>query len=362
MAAVTIDGQPASLSDAIAEAARLLGHARLPVVAGLGADIAGARAAILLAERLGGALDHMAADAVLNNLSAMRDSGWMIVSPGEVRRRADLLMLVGPTLKKAWADLAPYVTAPARKPAMVCLGCTGLARELAGEGLTVQAIDARLQDLPAVLAGLRAAAVGHPFSAGAARHKQLLNAAAALKAARFGVAIWSGADLDGLTVEMLSGLVQDLNVATRFSGLPLAAADNGSGVAQAAGWMTGFPMRTGFTPQGPDHDPWRFDAARLLDAGEADAAVWISSYRPAAPQWRAAVPLIALCAPGTRFAQPPHVGFEVGRPGADHDGVDYSERTGALIAVTATRPSNLPSTATILNLVAAALPAPAGAT
>ena len=41
------------------EAARLLEACRAPVVAGLGVDIAGARAAIALAQRLGAAVDHM---------------------------------------------------------------------------------------------------------------------------------------------------------------------------------------------------------------------------------------------------------------------------------------------------------------
>ena len=58
--------------------------------------------------------------------------------------------------------------------------------------------------------------------------------------------MWSAANLDVLAIEMLCGLVQDLNAQTRFTGLPLAAGDNALGVLQACGWMTGFPMRTGF--------------------------------------------------------------------------------------------------------------------
>ena len=50
---------PVALDAAIAEAARLLGASRLPVIAGLGTDVAGARAAIALAQRLGGVVDHM---------------------------------------------------------------------------------------------------------------------------------------------------------------------------------------------------------------------------------------------------------------------------------------------------------------
>ena len=49
--------------------------------------------------------------------------------------------------------------------------------------------------------------------------------------------------------------------------------------------MTGFPVRTGFGRGYPEHDTWRFDSTRLVDSGEADAAIWISAYGAEAPPW-----------------------------------------------------------------------------
>ena len=46
MGEARIDGRPVALEAAIAEAARVLAASRLPVIAGLGTDIAGARAAV----------------------------------------------------------------------------------------------------------------------------------------------------------------------------------------------------------------------------------------------------------------------------------------------------------------------------
>ena len=48
-----IAGQPAALDVAIEEAAKLLASSRCSLIAGLGTDIAGARAAITLADRIG---------------------------------------------------------------------------------------------------------------------------------------------------------------------------------------------------------------------------------------------------------------------------------------------------------------------
>src|SRR4029077_6412732 len=107
--------------------------------------------------------------------------------------------------------------------------------------------------------------------------------AGVVRAARFGVAVWTAASLAPLEIEMLHGLVRDLNETTRFSTLPLAAPDNGLGVLAACEWMTGFPMRTGFGADVTIHDPWRFDAERLAAAGETDCVLWISAFGAAPP-------------------------------------------------------------------------------
>src|SRR4030095_16753812 len=115
---------------------------------------------------------------------------------------------------------------------------------------------------------------------------------AELRKVRFGVAIWSAARQDGLVIEMLCGLVDDLNKRTRFSGLPLAPRDNGAAVQQVAGWMTGSPLRSGFGRGFPEHDTWRFEASRLIDSCEADCALWISAYGARPPALKAKPPRV----------------------------------------------------------------------
>ena len=118
---------------------------------------------------------------------------------------------------------------------------------------------------------------------------------------------------------MLNGLVRDLNETTRFSTLPLPPPDNGAGVLAACGWITGFPMRTGFGAGAPLHDPWRFDAERLVASGETDCVLWISAFGAAPPEWPNAMTVIALCEPTAQFAKDPNVRIAIGRPGVDHD-------------------------------------------
>ena len=105
--------------------------------------------------------------------------------------------------------------------------------------------------LAANLAALRARVKNRPVARAELEPGVLDAIAAALKGAKFGVAVWTAACLDALEIEMLNGLVRDLNESTRFSTLPLAPPDNGLGVLEVCGWMTGFPVRTGFRSDGP---------------------------------------------------------------------------------------------------------------
>jgi formylmethanofuran dehydrogenase subunit B len=334
-----IDGTPAELDTAAATAARLLDASRQPLVAGLGADVAGARAAIALAQRVGAVIDHMNADALLRDLDVLREAGLMLTTPSEASLRGDTLLLVGPGMTDPSGALPLHLRSAASGGGMdrrIFWLCPG-PHAGAADGIAVVGLQAR--DLPVLLATLRARVNGRPAGPSPVPMQVLDGVADGLKAARFGVAVWSAAELDALTIEMLCGLVADLNAKTRFSGLPLAPGDNAIGVLQVCGWITGFPPRTGLGRSYPDHDPWQYRAARLADSGEADCALWISAYRAAAPEWSGDLPTIALAPADATFQKRPRVHIAVGAPGRDHDGVEHHATIATLAAVAATQPS-----------------------
>ncbi len=355
-----IDGAPAELSAAAAAAARLLDASRQPLIAGLGADVAGARAATALAQRIGAVVDHMHGDALLRDLDVMREAGVMLTTPGEAHVRADTLLLVGPGLSETWTERPRrLLDAMAGKEGgterRIFWLCPGADLDLSAAH-KIAAIGRGGHELPVLLAALRARVNGRAAGPAPVSAQVLEGLADALKAARFGVAVWSAMRLDPLAIEMLCGLVDDLNATTRFSGLPLPPGDNAVGVLQVCGWMMGFPVRTGWGRSFPEHDPWQYRAARLIDSGEADCVLWISAYRAAAPEWRGVPPTIALAPADARFPRSPRVHIAVGVPGRDHDGVAHHVMLGALAAMTATQPTDALSVAAAIDSIAAHLP------
>ena len=79
----------------MAEAARILGASRCAVLGGMATDAAGAAAAVALARRIGGVIDHAHSGPLLRDLEVMRTAGWMVATPPQARARADLALLVG---------------------------------------------------------------------------------------------------------------------------------------------------------------------------------------------------------------------------------------------------------------------------
>jgi formylmethanofuran dehydrogenase subunit B len=353
MAKAWIDGRPVGLEDALGQAARLLAASRCVLVAGLGTDIAGARAAIALADRIGAVVDHMHSDALLRDLAVVREAGLIVTTANEARLRADVLVLVGRCLESASADVIGRLDLDSSRERTVIRLCPGRT-PLPLPGKHVKIVGRDPDRLPTVIAALRARLAGRPAGNAGIAAKAIEELATLLKAARFGVAVWSAADLDALTIEMLCGLVADLNAQTRFAGLPLVPDDNAAGVLQACGWMTGLPMRTAFGRGFPEHDPWQFDGARMVAAGETDCVLWISAYCAAAPAWNGP-PMIALTSGDETLGCRPAVQIEVGRPGVDHDAIAHHAALATLVPIAATRPSGTLSVADAIGRLVAAL-------
>src|SRR5262249_33397862 len=298
-----------------------------------------------------GVVDHMHSGALLRDLDVMREAGMMVTTPTETHVRADFLLLVGSGVIEAWPALPERLFAKRR---IVCL-CPDAASVSAAKEENVAVVGDNPTDLPAIVALLRARWAGRAVADCPVALATIDALVAELRRARFGVAVWSAARHDNLTIEMLCGLVNDLNADTRFSGLPLPSADNAAAVQQVAGWLTGYPLRTGFGRGVPEHDPWRFEASRLVDSGEADCAVWISAYGARPPTWKRDIPLVALTANPNALRT--HVTITVGRPGLDHDAVEYLATTGTLAAVTAGHPESATSVASVLDKIITKLPA-----
>jgi formylmethanofuran dehydrogenase subunit B len=359
-----IGGVPADLAGAAAAAARLLHEARAPLFHGLAADVHGVRALLGLAERVGGAVDHINSAALLANAAVARASGWVTATFGEVANRADLILIVGGDPARNFprfherlvANAAPLYRGSA--PTMAYLGPRAEAPIGAGLAAFVPRDD--LLDALGILAALLRGSAPRqvPKHFGAA---PLAVIAERLAAARYGAIVWDvTAFAPGeaeFAVELLASMLRELNVKTRCVGLPLAGSENGLGAMQVALWQVGWPLRLGFGGGVPLHDPWRFDGRRQIEAGEADLLVWVAALAPQPPPATEA-PVIAIVADDVELAAPAAVEIRVGIPAIDHDGAVFRSDTVIALPLQAARPSDRPSVADAARAIVAALGPP----
>lgn len=349
-----IAGRPATFEAAAAAAAALLAGAQQPLITGLGADIAGVRALLALADRTGAIVDRWQSAAQLNNLAVMQRAGALAATFGEIANRADAVLLLGrdPTrehprlferllrnrtaLYRSAAPWVSYLGPPALAPSDIPLA----VRAPVEASALVDALGA----LSAVIRGKRvanSAAVALPLAA-------LGEIAERLKAARYGAILWEAAAFTAGEAQIAAGLVlhilRFLTLTTRCVGLPLGGSDNAQGVAQTMLWQAGWPGRVSFATGTPEHDPWRFDAERLLAAREVDALLWVAALSPTPPP-ASTVPTVALVGPDVTLPAPAAIEIRVGVPALDHAGAVVRVDTVIALPLAAARPSALPSVA-----------------
>ena len=280
-----VRGQAASLDAALDAAAELLRASRQPLMAGLGADVAGARALYPVAATTGAIVDAEGGGALAQALRAQQDRGGYTTTLAEVATRADVIVMVG-----SWApERAPRLLARvlgtrtadsgAAPPALVALAAPGAPR--AAQGVPVQAV-AGSADLPDTVATLTALVAQRPVPA----PDELRALAEQLRAARYAVLVWEPAQLGphaALLIERLQGLIGLLNQTTRAAGLPMGGGEGAATCQQVFAWLSGLPLRSRVTPRGIEHEPLRFDAPSLLERGAVDALLWVSAFGGAAP-------------------------------------------------------------------------------
>ncbi len=351
-----VAGRPVLLATAIAAAAEVLCAARTPLFSGLGADLAGVRAVLALADRTGAIVDRWRSSAQLSNLAVMQRTGTLMATFGEIANRAEAVLLVGcdptPEYPRIFERVLRSRT-PLYRDVPPWVGYLGPA---AGAPADLPAAAKILVDAPRLAEALGALAAllrGRQITGGRDGEfplEALRQLRQRLAAARYGAIVWDAkAFPDGTAepvIEMLVHVLRLLNRETRCVGLPLSGNDNAQGAAQAMLWQAGWPMRVSFAAGAPAHDPWRFDAERLMAAGEIDALLWVAALSASPPPARA-VPTIAVVAPDVILPKAPAVEIRVGVPGLDHAGAVTRADGVITLPLAAARPSALPSVAAV---------------
>jgi len=366
-----IDGKDVSLDEAIAAAARLIKESKLPILGGLGTDVDGVRAAIAVAEKGGGIVDHALSEGQYRNFRVLQSTGWVLTTLTEARNRADLFIVAGSDVHKLHprffervvCNEASMFSDNPPKRTVVFLGDgldeSAVKGKRIGEVLTIPAKADRIAE---ILDAMRAMNKGGAISGdniGGVPRAAVEDLFARCKAASYGVIVWAPPSLTfpnaDLTVQAISEFVKEINLTSRFAGLSLGGNDGATSAGAVSSWQSGYPLRISFASGAPDYDPERYSAKRLLEEKEGDLLLWLSSFSPDIPEPETDVPTIFIAAPGIKPRRTPKVYIPVGTPGVDHGGTMIRVDNVVSLPLRKLRQSSLPSAAHVLEKIEAAL-------
>lgn len=352
----SIDGRPVVYAAALDAAAHLLRRSRQPLFAGLGTDVAGARALYRLADTCGAILDHARGEALMHATRALQDRGAFFTTLAEIRNRADLMVCIGTNPVENYPEFfrrcAP-ASAAASQRRVVFLGASAPPAQSGLEAAAIEQIDLA-GDLFATLAYLAARLSGRRTSA---THPALDALAERMAAASYSVLVWEAARLPehgALLAETIQRLTNTLNRKTRAAAFCLGGGDGGASVNQVLTWLSGLPLRTGVLARGLVHEPQRYATDRLLAQHAVDALLWVSSFcpdlAPPSTELPLNLPRVVLGHPGLAAklpASPGSVFIPVSTPGIGSAGHLFRTDGVVVVPLVALRADGLPSVAQV---------------
>ncbi|MCO6455092.1 MAG: formylmethanofuran dehydrogenase subunit B [Pirellulaceae bacterium] len=377
--AAQIAGQPASLGESLDRAAALLRAADYPLVYGLSrSTTAGQRAAVALAERLGGAIDTTASLCHGPSIMALQEVGEVTSTLGEVRNRADLVVFWGCHPAQSHPRHAErYSVFPRGR--YVPRGREGRTVVMVGDATQVH--QWRLDP-----AGARPDLVvpvppGEDFEALSQLRTMLRGGSSAnvpdelrrlldlMQGCRYGVvffglgiaetSMWDGPPgrhAGHVNVAALLQLVAELNAVTRFTARRMRLQGDVSGADNVMCWQTGYPFAVDMSRGYPRYNPGEFTASELLASRQTDLCLLVGAetvpYFPAeAREHLQAIPTILLDYPGTQPALAPTVRFTTSVYGLHSAGTAY-RMDNVPLTLRAMLPSQLPSDEWVLGELA----------
>jgi formylmethanofuran dehydrogenase subunit B len=368
-----VAGKEVSLQEAVSAAAGLLKTARLPVFSGFGTDVNDTRGALSLADRTGAVLDQARAEGGLRNLLVLSDSGWIATTLGELKNRVDVLVVFGSDIEADFPRFYERFIWPQEtlfgqetgKREIIYIGRSPSGNaSTAPDGRKATVLPCSLEDLPAVAAAFNALAHGASLQAthvGGIAVADLAAVLERLKQAHYSVLTWAAGHLAyahaDLTTQQLSRAVVALNAGglTRSAILPLGGQDGDRTASQVFAWQSGYPTRISYARGYPEYDPYHFSAARLLQSGEADVLVWVSTLNARLAPPATDIPTVVIGRSGMRFEREPDVFIPVSTPGIDHAGHMYRCDNVVCLPLHKLRDSELPTGASVLAAIEKAL-------
>ncbi|MCA9036715.1 MAG: formylmethanofuran dehydrogenase subunit B [Planctomycetaceae bacterium] len=407
-----VDGAAVDLDVAVDRAAEILEGSIYPLVYGLSRSATpGQRAAVALAEHLGGVVDTTASLCHGPSIMAIQDFGEVTCTLGEVRNRADLVVFWGcdpasshPRHSDRYSVTArgrfvpegrgdrivvmigderwvhswrlddqgtlPDYVIPVSPGADFELLCQlrAMLKQDAGTANRSKSVGDFDPASNMLIPEARFAGKDTPTSSeqpAVLAPEQLLSLMTSCRygAVFFGLgladtSLWEHAmdtHAGHANVSTLLQLVAELNSRTRFIARRMRLQGDVSGADNVLCWQTGYPFGVDFSRGYPRYNPGEYTATELLERGDVDAmliigAETVSSFSSAAQRFMRSIPTILIDYPSAKIDFSPDVHITTAVYGVHAAGTAY-RMDNVPLPLRALLPSRLPTDEQVLESI-----------
>ena len=292
--AIRVNGEEASMNEAYDEAAKILLNARAPLIYGLSSTtIEANREAVEITEILKGTIDNCSSYCHGPGVIARQQVGMPTCSLGEVKNRADLVVVWGANpMESHMLHFSRYSVMPkgmyipegrkGRKLVVIDVRPTSSSkiadyfiRITPGSDFEIISV------LRALVKGITLKGLTEESLVGGVPLSRWRELAGMLKACQYGVTLFGlgltqsrGKDLN---VENIISLVSELNEYTRFYCIPMRGHANVNGCNQVLVWQTGYPLAVNINRGYPRFNPGEYSVFDMLTRREVDAALIVAT-------------------------------------------------------------------------------------
>jgi len=336
-----IQGQPATVDDALKTAADLLTASRSPLIYGLSrSSTPGQRAAVRLTESLGGTIDTTASVCHGPSIMAIQQVGESASTLGEIRERSDLVIFWGcDPVESHPRHLERYSLEPSSRllprgradRTLVVVDTQPTRTSALADSVILVRPGSDFEIISALRLLISGGSLPEGFDCGVPVD-DLHRLADRMTSCRYGV-IFFGLGLaqqpqGHLLIEILLSLVAELNAHTRFTARRMRIPGDVSGADSVLCWQTGYPFAVNLNRGFPRYNPGEFTAADLLIRREVDACLIVGSeslrdFPDAALSVLNELPLIVLDYPHVETSLNPDVQFTTAVYGIHVPGTAY---------------------------------------
>lgn len=332
---IRLAGSPASLEEALAEAAAALVAARGRCLVYLAPDLTSQaqRVALTIADLLQATVDSATSATAAAGLVAAQRRGRAGATLGEIRNRGDVLLFWGvdpsvryPRFSSRYAVEPAGTHVPQGRAGRFLISVSiGADKALEGADLTVELAP---EEEIAALSLMRASVLGRTIPESSDRVARVVGITARLVRARYAVLVHDAEATaerrNPLRVEALIALTQSLNGPTRAALSSLRSGGNRPGAEAVLTWQTGYPFAVDYSRGYPRYAP----AERGLDrlARGAFRALLVAGSPALDGSVERTLAQVSVIAIGPRASQAPfktRVAIDTGVAGIHENGTGY---------------------------------------